>query len=90
MHTRVRIVLWSAVSIAESEQFAGLVAVVVVVVVVMGEGRASVVEGGKYAAKSPARSSLSASASGATSSLQRGRRCTRGTDTAALSWTWVG
>ena len=88
MHTRVRIVLWSAVSIAESEQFAGLVAVMVVVV--MGEGRASVVEGGKYAAKSPARSSLSASASGATSSLQRGRRCTRGTDTAALSWTWVG
>ena len=88
MHTRVRIVLWSAVSISESEQFAGLVAVAVVVV--MGEGRASVVEGGKYAAKSPARSSLSASASGATSSLQRGRRCTRGTDTAALSWTWVG
>ena len=88
MHTRVRIVLWSAVSIAESEQFAGLVAVMVVVV--MGEGRASVVEGGKYAAKSPARSSLSASASGATSSLQRGRRCTHGTDTAALSWTWVG
>ena len=95
MHTRVRIVLWSAVSISESEQFAGLVAVAVVVV--MGEGRASVVDGGKYAARSPARSSLSASASGATCVITSARSSLHprhgysGTvvDVGGLSWSVV-
>ena len=54
--------LRSAVSVAESERFAGLV---VVAVVVVGEGGASVVGGGKYAARSVDRSSLSDAGGGA-------------------------
>ena len=54
--------LRSAVSVAESERFAGLV---VVAVLVVGEGGVSVVEGGKYAARSMDGSSPSIGTGGA-------------------------
>ena len=79
------------VSTAESEQFAGLITVMVMAV--MGNGRPSVVEGGKYAARSAAGSSLSAGASGAACTSRQRGRCgcgTCATDTAAPSRRCVG